>query len=353
MCHWWPAMVPEDAIRTDETGLDLLTEEMSRQYGDARASYEAAGEAQRIARRIATQGRLVMLGMGASHWVNRMVTGAYRRCGINAIAEVLSEHLRALPPTNRQVTLLVSQSGETGEVATYFDRVDDRRDHFGLTMGTESLLARSLPSLSGTGGHEKPFAATRSIIITLALHAAILAHLGYDTTSFLDVLTEEPDCPGSADVVAASLLAAGSCVFLGSRGAVHSVLEATALTYMELARTPALALEVGQLRHGPIESLSSETALILARPAGGDAASVAALAEKAVGFGVKPIIFDLGDHPPVEGAVTHTLPKLTGLAACARLLPAAQTLAIDAAVLRVADPGIPHRATKVTNGEAA
>lgn len=335
-------------------GLSVLKAEMARQYADARASFDAAATlAERIARRAANQGRIVLLGMGASHWVNRMVVGLYRHCGVNAVAEPLSDYLRALPPTGRRATLIVSQSGKSGEVTAYFDQVADLRDHFGLTLEGDSTLAHTVPSLVGCGGTERAYAATRSIMITLALHAAVLSRLGMDTAGFLDVLAGPSSLPGEADVVAASLLADKGMVFLSSRGTTHAVMEATALTYMELARTPAMALELGQFLHGPIECLSPASALVLARPATADAGSVTAFAKRAISFGVRPILFNLGEHPPVEGAVEIALPRLNGVAALARLLPATQTLAIDAAALRVADIGVPHRASKVTDGEAS
>ena len=97
------------------TGLELLTSEMSRQYADARdtlASCEAAATAAALP--ITAGRRLVLLGMGGSHWVNRICEPHYRAAGIDATAQVLSEYMRA-PLPGDPLLLLTSQSGNSGE----------------------------------------------------------------------------------------------------------------------------------------------------------------------------------------------------------------------------------------------
>ena len=49
-----------------------------------------------------------------------------------------------------------------------------------MTLDPASTLGRALPCLVGAGGGEVAFAATRSLTVTLALHAAVLAALGDD-----------------------------------------------------------------------------------------------------------------------------------------------------------------------------
>lgn len=347
-----PAPKPDPADQP-MPGLDTIRHEMDRQYADARASHAAAlAPARPIAGQIAETGRLLMLGMGASHWANRMVLPAYRQAGIEAHAEVLSEHMRAPLPAAGRVTLIASQSGNSGEVAAWLRGPGERRDSYGLTLGADSVLGRSVPCLLGLGGPEQAYAATRSILLTLALHVAILAGLGSDAGPFLAALDRNNRLPPAADAALSPLVDCGTLI-LSSRGALHAAMEATALTFMELARTPAMALEIGQLLHGPVECLSPRTALVLARPAGPDAAAVTRVARDAVAYGLHPVVFDLGRHPPVDGATVIELPAVDGPAAVAHLLPAIQRLAIEAAALRVRDFGVPQRTAKVTDGEAA
>ncbi len=334
--------------------LEVLKREMARQHKDALDSLEKQRDrAMDVAHAVQKKGRLLLLGMGASHWTNRMVLKTYRDLGIDATAEVLSDYIRLPLPGGGQVTLLTSQSGNSGEIKAYLQKQPEIDDHFALTLNRRSFLARSVPSLYGSGPPEEAYAATRSILITLALHGAILECLGADISAFKAVLEEGGNkLPGQPEV---SLHPLTDCrtVFLSSRRESQAVLEAASLTFMELARTPALALELGQLIHGPLECLDPQTGLILVRPVGKDAEMIAHIAEKAVTFGLTPHLFDLGHHPAVEGAIHHSLPASTGLEACARLLPAIQGLLIRAAAARVENMGIPLRSAKVTDGEAA
>lgn len=338
-------------------GLAVLRAEMAVQNRDALRSFEAARQdAAGIAHRIRACGRVTLLGMGASHWANRMVLAAYRRAGIVATAEILSEAMRQ-PLPGGGVTLVASQSGGSGEVRAWFERFGAIPDQYGLTLDSGSFLAGAVPCLVAPVERERAFAATRSIMVTLALHAAILEELGDagladEIAALREVWRADAPLPRlPAEAVAA--LVECRALYLSSRVPLHAALEATALTFMELARTPALAPELGQLLHGPMETLSPGIALVLARPAGADQGAVTRVAETAHRLGLKPMVFDLSGATPVGGAVTIPLGFAQGLAAAATLLPAAQALAIEAAALRVGEGfGTPLRSSKVTDGEA-
>lgn len=335
-------------------GLELLKHEMARQHADALASFHAnRAPARAAADAILRHKRLLLLGMGASHWLNRTVLGLYRGLGVDASAEVLSDYMRAPLPAGRRATLITSQSGASGEIAAYFDRFAQLDDHFGLTLNGCSRLGRGVPCLVGEGGPEEAFAATRSIMITLALHGGVLDALGCDVSELLELLAAGPMLEDTPDEAAVALLSGCDALFLASRGLEQGICESAALTFMELARVPALALELGQLIHGPFEALSAKTALLLVRPAGSDAASVTRFAETAVAAGIRPLLFDIGEHPPVREAVACRLPTQEGLASAAQLLPALQRLLIEAAARRVPDMGKPLRSSKVTDGEVS
>jgi len=69
------------------SGLDLLNVERARQHGDALASFDAArAPAARLAESLNRTKRLLLIGMGGSHYVNRAVEPAYRARGIDATA---------------------------------------------------------------------------------------------------------------------------------------------------------------------------------------------------------------------------------------------------------------------------
>jgi len=336
------------------TPLDILHAEMRRQHADALATFEAGETISRtIAARIRATGQLLLLGMGASHWANRMALASYRALGVDVRAEVLSEALRLPPPAGDRVTILTSQSGASGEVRVWLERNPDLADTFGMTLEAESLLGKAVPCLIGQGGRERAFAATRSVMLTLAMHASVLAALGKDPGPLIKVWTTAPDLPPPATEQAIQALVNCETLVLSSRGEFAPMLEGAALTYMELARTPALALELGQLIHGPQEALGRHTALVLVRPNGDDAAGVTSFARDAITWGVPVVMFDLGSNPPIDNAAAIALPAIAGLAGVAQLLPAVQSLMINAAARRVEGMGVPQRSSKVTDGEAA
>jgi fructoselysine-6-P-deglycase FrlB-like protein len=336
------------AERPRPSGLLAIDREMARQQDDALASFENNREAAaRIAASIRTNGRLVLLGMGASHAVARAVEPLYRAHGIDAIALPLSEQLGQPLPLAGKTVIVTSQSGESAEVLRWFGEAGDRDEAFGLTLEGGSFLGRTVPCLVGAGGTELAFAATRSLTVTFALHLAVLAALGEDPADALAVL----NTPEVIEVDAAltALRTVATIVTSGRR--LQGVAEALALGLTELSRLPCFSLEGGQLRHGPMEMLGPSTGVVLFRGNDPTAELVTAMAVSVIGTGAPLIMFDASDKPPVEGAVTLAFKPATGLAAIFAMLPVAQRLMIAFADSRVENAGTPVRTTKITRSE--
>jgi fructoselysine-6-P-deglycase FrlB-like protein len=330
-------------------GLSLLASEMSRQHADALASFEQAQSmARRIAESLDRTGRLLLVGMGGSHHVNRTVESAYRARGIDATALVASELLAAPMPVRPRTAILTSQSGASGEILRLLRVSPDREDRFGLTLEPSSPLAQQIPCLVGAGGTERAFAATRSLMISLALHAAVLAALGEQQEEALQYLRQPLSRPVEA---AAELLAGKRAVIVSGRGGLAGLAEAGALSLMELARLPALALEGGQFRHGPLEILSPEIGVVLLRGPEEMPGLTSRLGKTCLSAGVSPVVFDLSGEAALEGAVSIIFPRLSGFAAAFALLPSLQRLVIDVATRLVDRVGEPLRSSKVTGIE--
>lgn len=331
------------------TGLAQLNAETARQFDDALATWQTSTPAAvEAAAAIRNTGRLLLLGMGGSHWINRAAEPFYRRAGVDASAHVLSEFMRA-PLEREAAILLTSQSGASGEVLRYLDE-GPRGPVFGLTLDPESPLARRARPLLGQGGVEHAYAATRSLLVTLTLHAAVLQALGQDMAEFTEALTmpAEAETAAAAEVIARSR----NAVFT-ARGALQGVADAAALSLMELARVPVLGLEAGQFRHGPFEMVDQDSAVIFLRGVGEEGANIGSLAAELASHRVMPVVFDFSGAVPVAGALTIHLPVRRGLAAALTVLPVIQKAVIAAADRMVADVGTPLRSTKVTSGEAA
>jgi fructoselysine-6-P-deglycase FrlB-like protein len=333
------------------SGRELLDMEMARQHADALASLELNGDmAARVAKSLARTGRLLLVGMGASHFANRSAEHCYRGLGVEAWACTAAELIQSPLPATAGTVLLVSQSGASGEILQLLQTMHDDGDHFGLTLDAASSLGRALPCLAGSGGAEIAFAATRSLLITIALHARILSALGMSKNEAADVL-RSPTRP--AIDTASRELSEKTAIVISGRNELRGLAEANALMLMELARMPAHGFEAGQFRHGPLELLSPDIGVILLRGAGAAGEMAAGLARTSLAAGTSPVVFDCSGEASLPGAVTVGLPRLQGLAAVLGMMPALQKLIIDIAASRVERVGEPLRSAKITGVDNA
>ena len=329
-------------------GLQAIDREMARQTADAIASFESAGErAKVIAASLRSTGRVLLLGMGGSHAVNRAVEPLYRALGIEAIAVTLSEQLGEPLSIDGRTVLITSQSGESAEVLRWFSETGGNTDTFGLTLEGTSFLGRTSPCLVGAGGTELAFAATRSLTVSFALHLAILSALGEDPAPALAVLAS----PASNDITAALAAFDNVATVVTSGRRLQGLAEALALGLTELSRYPCFSLEGGQLRHGPMEMLGPKVGVVLFRGNDATADLVTAMAVSAVETGAPVVMFDASGQAPVAGTTTLSFAAAAGLAAIFSMLPVAQRFMIAFAEARVDNAGTPVRSTKITRSE--
>ena len=327
-------------------GLIAIELEMARQVQDARASFDSAGpRAAEIAASLRRTGRAVLLGMGASHALNRMVEQFYRALGIDTVALPVSEQLCMPVAVTGKTVILASQSGESAEVVRWLETAREG-EVFGITLDPNSTLARAVPSLIGLGGNELAFAATRSLTLCFALHLAVLAALGLDPAPALRRLgTDMPD-------LTAAIAAFGGVATIATSGRrMQGVAEAAALGLCELSRLPAFSLEGGQMRHGPMEVMSPALGVVLFRSDEPDGPLIAGLAAAARDAGAAVVMFDASGAAPVPDIVTVALPVASGMAAVFALLPVMQRFMVDFAATRVPDVGTPRRSFKITRTE--
>lgn len=338
---------PENQMRQDE-GLQLMRAEMARECADALTSMDdnraVAGQ---IVASIRRTGRLVLYAMGGSHYVNTVVEPLYRDCGIDCRAMLASDALMAPLPDTPRTALIASQSGESGEIVELLAQPAGAEERYGLTLNAGSTLGTSTHgTLLAAGGPEHAFAATRSIILTIALHATVLEALGQpqDALRAVFAAAAAPDI-GAAD---AALDACDVVVFVG-RHAMSGVAYSGALSMMELARIPTIGLEAGQFRHGPYEMLRPGVGVVLLRSAGLDAVGIAPIARSTAGAGCATLVFDASGEAPLPGCVTVPLMPAVGLAAATQMLLAFQPLNIAVACRRIAEGvGTPLLTSKVT-----
>lgn len=327
-------------------GMVAIELEMARQAQDAQASFAAAGpRAVEIAASLRQTGRVVLLGMGASHALNRTVEQFYRAHGIDAVALPLSEQLSMPLPLVGKTVLLASQSGESAEVVRWLETAR-AGDVFGVTLDANSALAQAVPSLIGLGGNELAFAATRSLTLCFALHLAVLAALDAGTARAMEHLGAV--VPDLSEAIAAF----GDIATIATSGRrLQGVAEAAALGLCELSRLPAFSLEGGQMRHGPMEVMGPALGVVLFRSDEPDSNLIAALAAAARDAGAPVVMFDGSGDAVVPGIVTISLPRASGMAAVFAALPVMHRFMVDFAATRVADVGTPRRSFKIMRTE--
>ena len=338
----------QEPVAVCHEGLQLMQAEMARQCGDALASMDSnAALARAAAESARTTGRVVLYGIGGSHYVNRSVEPLYRELGLDCRALGASEALMSPLPDVPRTAMVVSQSGESGEILDLLARPPGQERRFGITLeGGSTLARRAEAALVGAGGTEHAFAATRSIVVTLALHAAILGALGMAQDAFRTVLAA--DAPADTAAVDVALADCDVVAFAG-RHVLQGIAESGALSMMELARVPTIGWEGGQFRHGPFEFLRPGLGILLLRSAGVDGPGVAPIASACVAAGCTVAVFDSSGEAPLPGCLTVTLPRNAGLAAGLSMLLSFQPLNIAVARRRVAERiGTPVRTSKVT-----
>jgi fructoselysine-6-P-deglycase FrlB-like protein len=337
----------ETGMRNDE-GLQSMRAEMARECADALATLDGnRAVASRIVESIRRTGQLVLYAMGGSHYVNAVAAPLYRDGGIDCRAMLASDALMAPLPDGPRTALIASQSGESGEIVELLARSPGAEERYGLTLNADSTLGiGTRGTLLAAGGPELAFAATRSIILTIALHAAVLEALGQPQDALRAVFAS-----GSVADIAAADAALANCdvvVFVG-RHALSGVAQSGALSMMELARVPTIGLEAGQFRHGPYEMLRPGLGVVLLRSAGPDSASIPPIAASTIAAGCATVVFDASGEVALPGCATVTLPPAEGLAAAAHMLLAFQPLNIAVACRRIAEHvGTPLRTSKVT-----
>ena len=334
----------------NEPGLVLLEAEMARQRRDALATLAACRlTAAIIAARIRAVGRLVLYGMGGSHHVNRIAETLYADAGVDTQAVVASDRLVLSPRDESRVALITSQSGRSGEITALLQQPAGREERFGITLEPDGPLARQVSAcLVASGGTEQAFAASRSIVLSLAMHGAILESLGVNQQAAAGVLARTPLAAAEHAAVVRLLRNCEPIVFVG-RHVMRGVAESAALSMMELARVATLSFEGGQFRHGPLEFLRPGIGVVLLRSAGPDAAGIDELALHAGDAGCVTVILDASGAAPIASGRTHRLPAAAGLAAALQALLFLQQVNLAVARHRIPGAaGLPLRTAKVT-----
>jgi len=199
--------------------------------------------------------RLVLLGMGSSHFANSVVALRLQAVGVNAIAVLASAD--PLPQVDASdVVIAVSASGGSVETVDAIGTYSGKCSTIAVTNTSGSTIEAACDAhVSMLAGKEEGGVACRSFAHTLGVHLALLELLmgGVDASSLISV---------SADAVEDLLdqrdewLARMSELLLGPDGTAIvgparrlSSAQQSALMLREGPRLPAIACETGDWSH--------------------------------------------------------------------------------------------------------
>lgn len=332
-------------------GMAAILAECRRQHKDAVTTLASRPAALRQATEsLGTTRRALLLGMGASHFVNQIAAARLRVRGIDAVAVTLTEQLSTPLPTTGKTVILVSQSGDSGEVVRYLADRGDLSHHIGLSLSADSALSRSVPTILAAGGRESGFAATRSFTLSLVLYSMILDGLGADPAEDGYDPDREAQVHENLETVLGTIRPGRRSMVYTGRGMFDGLAAMAALGSMELGRVPALSLEGGQLRHGPIEMLAEDSTVVLFQGPNTESHGVA-LAGFVSEAGGQMVVFDGAGSALPPGVTGLSFPPGEGLASVFEMLPSVQAWTIALAARSNEALGLPRFCDKVTTGD--
>lgn len=297
--------------------------------------------------------RVVLTGMGASHHVLQAVAPPLLSLGMPVVAVETAEliHAQANLLSPRALLIAVSQSGRSVETLRLLDRVPSNCHLVGVTNDRESPLAdRAQTSIILCAGKEttvscKTYVATVAGLLWLTgvlqggEPAGVARELGSGAEAIARYLSGWRDHTEAL----AKLLAPIHHLLLVGRGTSLAAAQTGALIIKEAARFPAEALSTAALRHGPIEMLSPEIAVLILKGAGTTATLNQNLHRELQAQGANAYLVDRQGSLPAL-----CLPNVNDtLLALVEILPF-QVTSLALAALTGHQAGEFRRATKVT-----
>ena len=315
------------------------------------------------------RGPIVLTGMGSSYDACLAAAAALGAAGILATTVETAELLHVRRPMLDRVGLLVlvSQSGRSAEAVRLAEGVraldaGRRPLVLAVTNGTATPIEAFADLVLDTEVGPEACPSTMTFAGSLVALAAVAAILGGGTAEAaianVDAAAEtaaaasadllgQPDETGNR--LAAWLGGRPTIVALG-RGTGLAAAEMTALTLMEAAGVAAAALPTAEFRHGPLEVVGPDVAVILfALEPSAEALDRAFAGELAAAGAAVILVGPAGSAPP--GVVSIAVPAPRGILAPAAALAPLQLLARQLAHARGRRPEDFAHASKVTTRE--
>jgi glucosamine--fructose-6-phosphate aminotransferase (isomerizing) len=347
---------------------DPFWAEIAGQPDACRRAADALGDAAAALARIGelATGRLLLTGMGSSYDACYPAVSTLARAGVAAIhvdaAELVHFRRGLLGPSTTVVA--VSQSGESAELVRLARELAEQQERATLvavTNGTANTLAGLADLTFDTRAGEETGPSTMTFagaLVTMAGIARVLAGSDVDATvretraeadRVATAIERLLDDRGLPDRLARWFGDRGTFVILG-RGPARAATEMAALTLKEAVGIPVESLQTAQFRHGPLELVGPDLAVLLIATEAETLDLDLRFAAELAASGARVLSVTAGAAPP-DGVEGIDLATPAGPVTPAASVVPAQLLAWALAPSHGRTRGAYERASKVTTVE--
>ena len=225
-------------------------------------------ELERAGRILSSARRVVVTSMGSAFYSSMPLHYALSRIHANVQLEETAELLVQAPFAEETVYVIMSRSGESGEIALFAEQIRQRGGKLvAVTMAPDSRLARLadcvLNTAAGFDGLICTKAFTGMVLVGLLLVSEMEGALNKGLTEGLEghfAWMEGEKERLLEEICAVKALEQVHNVYFQSRGAGMAVARVGALLMEEAARVRAGVYSFGMFHHGPVELVDGDFA---------------------------------------------------------------------------------------------
>ena len=282
--------------------------------------------------------RVVITGIGASMFASVPLEYQLSSMGIPAFLIEAGELLHYRHEVcSDAVTMVVSRSGESVEIAKLARLLKGRTPIIGLSNNPRSLLAEAADVSIQIGSRPDEMIAIQSYtgtLLTLHLLSAAANHSLGDQSEQIGPLVQELSKTIDRELREIdswdSLLRRKAPFYVLGRGPSYASVLEGALLFHETAKASAIGMHAASFRHGPVEMVDSEFCGIMLAPAGRTRELNLGLAKDLVRFGGRVRVIG-PEGPGVDGLDLRPIPDVPE-----NLAPLFEAIPLQCAALRLA-----------------
>ncbi len=313
---------------------------------------------------------ITLVGMGSSliscYIAQNFISKRGYETDVREAGELLHHQFPSkYPPTC--LVILVSQSGESGEIVKLVEKYQKMRNPpeiWAITNNPNSTLAQNaglvFPTLAGeeTSVTSKTYVSTLLVqfLLSSALVSPILDLQALQTVAAPVIEKVKEALTGNKDVIQKMMAHLGTIfphLFFMGTGCSYTTACQAALNFQELCRVPSQGISIGQFRHGPNEIVDENFRAILLSSARETDPLVEELAgniSKKWGHGKSVFITNSSTTVSQDSNILYVMQPITNeyLGAIGEIIPIQLFIIAQAKARGINTPGEFRNTTKIT-----